>query len=307
MDNIDKTVAAAQSALPNLKHRAGEPLERHTSFKVGGPVRAMFFPTNAFEMSRLCELLCGSGISPLILGNGTNILASDKPLNIIAIKTTGIDGITQTGETELAAGCGASLARLADFASERGLAGLEFASGIPGSVGGAVYMNAGAYGGSMEDVVHSSACYSPDRSEFALTADEHRFAYRSSVFTDSADIILQSTLKLTKSDKESIKARMGEFNARRRDSQPLDLPSAGSTFKRPESGYAAALIEQAGLKGYTVGAAQVSKKHSGFIVNLGGAKYDEIIAVIEHVRETVLRHSGISLEPEVKIIGSPST
>jgi UDP-N-acetylmuramate dehydrogenase len=228
---------------------------------------------------------------------------------MIAIKTHGcLNDITQTGDTnnaaEITAESGVLLSKLAVFALEHAFSGLEFAHGIPGTLGGAVTMNAGAYGGEMKDIVHKTTAVTQGAHVYDVTGDSHGFSYRHSRYSDTEDIILSSVLQLKKGNPEEIKSRMDELSKKRRESQPLNMPSAGSTFKRPQGGYAAALIEQAGLKGYTVGEAMVSKKHAGFVVNLGSATFRDVMAVIDHVREMVLNQFGIELEPEVKIIRS---
>ena len=303
MDKIAAAIDAVRVKLPSIEHRLGEPMKNHTSFRVGGPVRIMFFPKDAEELTELCGLLDNFEETPLIIGNGTNLLVDDSgPLEMTVVKTAGIDGIALTGETEITAGAGASLSGLSEFARKCGLSGLEYAHGIPGSLGGAVSMNAGAYGREMKDVVLRTDAYNCDDGTFTLESGQHGFKYRSSRFSGTRDVILSSTVRLQKCDIGTISAKMDELSAKRRDSQPLDLPSAGSVFKRPKDGYAAELIGKAGLKGYSVGGAQVSQKHSGFIVNNGGATFADIMAVIGHVRETVIARFGIELEPEIKII-----
>jgi len=304
MDATLQALKAAANELPHIECSLKEHMKNHTSLRIGGPVRAMFFPGNAAALAELSMLLGRYGVSPLILGNGSNILADDKPLDIVAIKTTGLGGIERTGEAEIMAGSGVPLSKLAVFAYECGLAGLEFAHGIPGTLGGAVIMNAGAYSGEMKDVVHSTKAFSVETGEYTITGARHDFSYRHSVFSDTKSVLLSSAIRLRKDEPEMIKARMEDLTARRRARQPLELPSAGSIFKRPGEGYAAELIERAELKGYTVGGAQVSAKHSGFIVNLGEATFTDMTAVIGHVRETVLRQSGVELELEVKIVSN---
>jgi len=299
---IALAINAAESNLPLITRRLEEPMKNHTSFRIGGSVRAMYFPESAGDLAKLYGLLSEYRIEPLIVGNGTNLLVDDNPLEMIAVKTTGLGIIKRTGETEITAEAGVLLSKLATDAYEYGLSGLEFAHGIPGSLGGAVTMNAGAYGDEMKSVISSTTACDPISGKLSIAGEEHRFSYRHSRFSDSGEIVLNSRIKLRKADKESIKAKMDELSARRRESQPMDMPSAGSVFKRPKDGYAAALIEQAGLKGYTFGGAQVSEKHAGFIVNRGGALFSDVTAIIEHIRETVLTRFGIELEPEIKII-----
>lgn len=305
MSDISAVFEAILKQLPEIEYRRDEAMKNHTSFKIGGNVRAMFFPKTRGDMETLSRILYDNGIKPLIIGNGTNLLVEDCPLNIIAIKThRHFDTINDSGESEITADSGALLSKLAVHALERGLTGLEFAHGIPGTLGGAVSMNAGAYGGEMKDIVLQSSALAPDGRSYEVTGSAHEFSYRHSRFSDSEDFVLSSVLILAKGDPLEIKSRMDELAKKRRDSQPLNLPSAGSTFKRPKGGYAAALIEEAGLKGYAIGGAMVSEKHSGFVVNRGGATFSDVIAVMEHVRNTVLKLSGIELEPEIKIIRS---
>jgi len=301
-ETILLAINATENKLPSIKCRLEEPMKSHTSFRIGGPVRAMYFPESAGILSELYGILDEYRIKPLIVGNGTNLLVDDNPLEMIAVKTTGLGIIERTGETEITAGAGALLSKIAMIAFEYGLSGLEFAHGIPGSLGGAVTMNAGAYGDEMKSVIDLTTAYNPVSGKLDVKGEEHGFSYRHSRFSDTDEIVLSSIIKLRKADKDSIKAKMDELSARRRESQPMDLPSAGSIFKRPKDGYAAALIEQAGLKGYAFGGAQVSEKHSGFIVNRGGALFSDVITVIEHIRETVLKRFGVELESEIKII-----
>jgi len=303
MDNISIAADAARTSLPHIECRLDEPMKNHTSFGIGGPIHALFVPGDEIELLELCKLLREHEIEPLIIGNGTNLLVDDCcPLKKIAIKTTKIDNSGQISDTEVIAGAGISLSRLAVFACNNGLSGLEFAHGIPGTLGGAITMNAGAYGREMKDIVHKTKILGKNTDVYEVVDDEHAFSYRRSRFSGMGDVILSSTMRLQKADEVLIRSKMDELFARRRESQPLELQSAGSTFKRPKSGYAATLIEQAGLKGFTIGGAQVSEKHSGFIVNTGGATFSDVLATIEYVKDTVFRQTGIELEPEIRII-----
>ena len=301
MDPITAALDAAQRQLPSIECRLNEPMKNHTSFKIGGPVRAMFLPKSTQELINLHSVLRESGINPFVMGNGTNLLVADCAPELCVIKTTELRDIELVSETQIRADCGVLLSKLAVFACRHGLCGLEFAHGIPGTLGGAVSMNAGAYGGEMKDVVVETQAVGAAGS-FAVT--EHEFSYRHSRFSDCNDVILSTAMQLQKGDSESIRAQMDDLAARRRESQPLELSSAGSTFKRPAGGYAAALIDQSGLKGFSIGGAAVSDKHAGFIVNRGGASFDDVMAVIEHVRQTVFKRFGIELMPEIKIIRS---
>ncbi|MCL2153389.1 MAG: UDP-N-acetylmuramate dehydrogenase [Oscillospiraceae bacterium] len=303
-DSIHIAIEAVFDRFPAIPHRLNEPMKNHTSFKIGGTVRSMFFPDNAEDLIRICKVMGEYSVEPLIVGNGTNLLVDDKHLDIVAIKTTSLCAMELVGETGIKAGAGVSLSRLAAYACQNGLSGMEFSYGIPGALGGAVAMNAGAYGGEMKDVVYETSAYSQGDGKYTAIGDEHGFAYRRSIFSSRGGIALGSVLRLQKAEKRIIQAKMDELNARRREKQPLDLPSAGSVFKRPERGHAAFFIEQAGLKGYCVGGAQVSEKHSGFIVNQGEASFSDVMTVIDHVMETVMKLFGVELELEVKIIRS---
>ena len=302
-DALSQAIKDARAAYPEVICRIDEQMKDHTSFKIGGPVRAMFFPANEDELAGLYRLLRGAGITPLALGNGTNILAYDGPIEMIVIKMTGLCGYERIDETCIKAEAGATLAAIAAYACKCGLEGLEFAHGIPGTLGGAVMMNAGAFGGEMKDVVRYSNVIGAEPAFNALRCEEHGFSYRHSRFMDTGEIVCSSVLKLRSGDEAGIKARMDEFSVRRREGQPLEFPSAGSVFKRPKNDYAAALIDRAGLKGYAVGGAQVSEKHAGFIVNRAGATFADVSAIIDHVRETVLTRCGVELETEIRIIG----
>ena len=275
-------------------------MARHCSFRIGGECDAMLFPACVEDVAAAAELLSAAGERPLVIGNGTNLLVTDAPLRRIVLRMGESFAETQTDGETIRARTGITLAQLATAAARQGLGGLEFAHGIPGTLGGAVGMNAGAYGGEMKDVV-VSVTYLDAELRLSETS-EPGFAYRRSRFSDTRDILLSASLRLRPDDPEAIRARMRELMERRRASQPLELPSAGSTFKRPAGGYAAALIDQAGLRGYAVGGAEVSRKHAGFVVNRGGASFDDVLRLIEHIQSEVLRTSGIELEPEVKII-----
>ncbi|UOO36966.1 UDP-N-acetylmuramate dehydrogenase [Oscillospiraceae bacterium CM] len=305
MNLTSDAVALALKRLPGLACRRLEPMKNHTSFKIGGRVAAMFFPKTTAELTALVTLLKDCGAETLVIGNGTNLLVDDGDMDLVVIKTTGLAAIEQMGETVITAACGVLLSSLAVFAEARGLSGLEFAHGIPGTLGGAVSMNAGAYGGEMKDVVTETTALSPDGAVITVSGSAQDFSYRRSRFSDTGDVILSSTLALQRGDAGEIRVCMEELARKRRQSQPLTSPSAGSTFKRPQTGYAAALIDEAGLKGYAVGGAMVSEKHAGFVVNRGGATFEDVLAVMSHVQETVQKRFGIALEPEVKIIRRP--
>ena len=291
----------ARSRRPELTILENEPMSRHCSFRIGGACDAMLLPSSIEDVEAVCALLAECGEKPFLMGNGTNLLVTDAPLHRIVLRMgEEFSRVDPVNGTALRAESGATLSRLASFAAARGLAGLEFAHGIPGTLGGAVSMNAGAYGGEMKDVV-TSVTYL-DKDLFLRETDDAGFSYRRSRFSDTDCIVLGAKISLHEDDPDAIRERMRSLAERRRSSQPLDMPSAGSTFKRPAGGYAAALIDEAGLKGYTVGGAQVSEKHAGFVINRGGACFDDVLRLIEHIRNDVYRVSGIELEPEVKII-----
>lgn len=306
MNPLSLAIDEIRQQLPQIECRVNEPMAQHTSFRIGGTVSAMFLPKTTEDTAALRRALFDNGIKPLIIGNGSNLLVEDGALDIAVVKTGGgLTGITLTGETEITAGSGCLLSQLAAFALQHNLTGLEFAHGIPGTLGGAVVMNAGAYGGEMKDVAAETVSIGADGSFIRTLGDAHDFSYRHSRFSDTEELIVSSVLRLQEGDPALIRGRMEELSGKRRESQPLNLPSAGSTFKRPKGGYAAALIEQAGLKGYAVGGARVSEKHAGFVVNTGGATFSDVLAVMDHVRDTVLRRFDITLEPEVRIIRRP--
>ncbi len=288
--------------LPDLEWVCDEPMAKHTSFRIGGPARRMAFPKTREQLVVLAGLLQEAGIEPLLLGNGTNLLVADEGLDTVVINTSAqLSRVEQTGECELTADAGVSLCQLALFAWKQGLAGLAFAHGIPGTLGGGVVMNAGAYGGELKDVIADVTALYPDGVR-TLTADEMGFSYRHSAFSSGEGIVLGAKLKLEPGDPNAIKAKMDELMARRKASQPLEFPSAGSTFKRPPGHYAGPLIESCGLKGARIGGAEVSCKHAGFVVNTGGATCADVLALMEKVQKTVFDTYGVLLEPEVKIV-----
>ena len=298
---LDSLFERFSAALPGVTLLAEEALSRHTSFRIGGPAELMICPRYEDELL-VCMKLCRElGLQPRILGGGTNILAPDEGVRGVVILTRGLDAISRISDTELEAGCGVSLARLALYAQRLGLTGLEFAHGIPGTVGGGIYMNAGAYGGELVQTAVSARFMRPDGGVETVEGGAMELRYRHSAFMEREGIILSARFRLQPGEPEAILARMRELAEKRRNSQPLDLPSAGSTFKRPVGGYAAALIQEAGLKGLQVGGAAVSTKHAGFVVNLGGATSRDVLALVDEVRARVKAASGIELEPEVRL------
>ena len=288
--------------LPDMTVERDVPMSRHTSFRIGGPARRMAFPESREQLVILLGLAEECGIRPFLLGRGTNLLVSDRGLDTLVIKTAErMTSIRRLDDVTLEADVGVLLSRLAVYAQQAGLAGLEFAHGIPGTLGGGVVMNAGAYGGELKDVVTEVTALYPDGVK-VLTPAELDFSYRHSVFSAGEGIVLGAKVKLESGDPDAIKAKMDDLMARRKASQPLELPSAGSTFKRPTGYYAGPLIEGCGLKGCRVGGAEVSSKHAGFVVNVGGAPCADVLALIEKVQKTVYDAHGVMLEPEVKII-----
>ena len=286
--------------------KQGEPLCRHTSFQIGGPAAVMVFPETEAQIKDIYRLSREARIRPLVLGAGTNVLAPDEGLEALIIETkTNFNGISDLGDGVLEAESGATLSRLAAFAAERGLTGLEFAHGIPGTVGGGLFMNAGAYGGELRQVAAGADVLYPYGTVAQIPAEELDLGYRKSRFMGEECVILRVRFRLQPGDRDEIKAKMAELMGRRKASQPLEYPSAGSTFKRPaqEGVYAAALIDQAGLKGLSAGGAQVSEKHAGFVINAQGATAKDVKALMAQVQEKVFASSGIRLEPEVRILG----
>lgn len=282
--------------------KEGEPLSAYTSFRIGGPAELMLFPENA-QMLRALLAFCGQVQTvPFILGKGTNLLIADSGMPGVTICTERMQSCSLLSETEITCDAGLSLSKLCLFAQQNGLSGLEFAYGIPGSVGGAIYMNAGAYGGEIKDVLSCVASADRQGRQHVHTRDDLELGYRKSVFQRIEEIVLSGIFQLKKDDPNAIRARMDDILQRRKDKQPLNYPSAGSTFKRPEGHFAGALIEQCGLKGLRIGDAQVSEKHAGFIINCGGASAQDVLALIGTVRETVLTQTGVLLEPEICVV-----
>lgn len=288
--------------VPDIALRFDEPMSSHTSFRIGGGVEVMGFPKSREELSRLLKASALLDVKPAILGAGTNVLAPDEGLKgiVICLKDC-LDGMELLDGTHIRVMSGVTMARAAVFAANHGLSGLEFAHGIPGTVGGGVYMNAGAYGGEICQVCQCVEVmdYQGSISRFCRT--DMDFSYRHSILEERDLIVISADFALTPAEPDEIRARMKELIAKRSASQPLDLPSAGSAFKRPQGGYAAALIDQAGLKGFQVGGAAISRKHAGFAVNLGGATARDVQNLLQQVSDRVYGESGIRLEPEVRI------
>ncbi len=288
--------------LPEMELRFGEPMSKHTSFRIGGGAEVMAFPKTTGELSEILKVSALLDCKPVILGAGTNVLAPDEGIGglVICLKDC-LDGMEQLDDTHIRVAAGVTMARAAVFAANLGLSGLEFAHGIPGTVGGGVYMNAGAYGGEICQVAETVEVIDMAGNVSVKTNAEMGFSYRHSVLEDAGGIVTGVVFRLTKGEPEIIREKMKELIGKRTASQPLDLPSAGSAFKRPVGGYAAALIDQAGLKGYQVGGAAISTKHAGFAVNLGGATAADVKKLLREVSDRVFENSGIRIEPEIRI------
>ena len=304
MDKNTTIINTIKQTLPSVTLLENEPMKNHCSFRSGGPVGVLALPADEASLLSLCALLKENGITPYLLGNGTNVVFPDEGAeNLFVLCTGAMQSVRLLPGGEISASAGLPLSRLAAFALEHSLTGLEFASGIPGSVGGGVLMNAGAYGGELKDVITSVRCLDlADGTIHTLPASACAFGYRQSRFQNGGNIILSANVLLAPGEKEQIAARMKELNQRRRDKQPLDLPSAGSAFRRPEGYFAAALIEECGLKGTSVGGEQVSEKHAGFIVNTGNATTEDLRRLLTLVHDEVLRQKQVSLQPEIILV-----
>lgn len=300
----DRTVFQQKlsALIPQVELRFWEPMAKHTSFRIGGPVEIMAFPKTTTELTVLLQAAETLGIKPVILGAGTNVLAPDAgfPGLCICLKDA-LNGMELLDNDRVRIMAGVTMSRAAVFAANHGLSGMEFAHGIPGTVGGGVYMNAGAYGGEICNICESVDVMDLHGNLRTLTKEQMQFSYRHSLLEEENGIVVAAVFSLRQKDPEEIKAKMKELQGKRSASQPLDLPSAGSAFKRPVGGYAAALIDAAGLKGFTVGGAAISTKHAGFAVNIGGATAEDVKALLQQVSDRVFENSGIRLEPEVRI------
>ncbi|MBQ8298942.1 MAG: UDP-N-acetylmuramate dehydrogenase [Clostridia bacterium] len=275
-----------------------EPMKNHTTFKTGGNADILVIPTSKEELVECLKL----DVPKFIIGNGSNLVVKDGGLRGLVIKTTKVNNMHVDGEA-IEAETGCFLGKIAMLARDNSLTGFEFASGIPGTLGGAVSMNAGAYGGEIKDVVIESTYADLNGNIHTILNDEHEFGKRKSFFTGKDYVILSSKIQLKQGNYEEIKRKMDELREARNTKQPVTMPSAGSVFKRPEGFFAGKLIEDSGLKGYRIGGAEVSTLHAGFIVNAGGATSKDILDLIKHIQETVQKNYGVMLETEVKIIG----
>ncbi len=281
------------------------PMKKYTSFKCGGNASLLIIPDSVNSLQKIISFCYSKNVKPLIIGNGSNLLITDNGIDNVVIKIgSKMSKIELIDETTIYCEAGASLKSLCMFALDNSLSGLEFAYGIPGTLGGAVYMNAGAYGGEMKDVLFSCEHIDTDGNIGELSQNELNLRYRGSAYADNGFTVVSAIMKLKKANKNDIKTAMDDKLGRRKDKQPLEYPSAGSTFKRPEGYFAGTLIEESGLKGYTVGGAQVSEKHAGFVINKNNATATDVITLIKDVQKIVFEKHGVMLETEVKIIGS---
>ena len=302
MTNLTDFQQRISALLPNVKLLFNEPMSRHTSFRIGGPAEVMAFPESADALSRILRAAADIGIRPAILGAGTNVLAPDAGLPGLCIcLKDALDNMELLDDHRIRVMAGVTMTRAAVFAANYGLSGMEFAHGIPGTVGGGVYMNAGAYGGEICNICESVDVMDMLGNLKTFSKEEMDFSYRHSILEEEGGIVVSAVFRLIPAEMDQVKAKMKELQGKRSASQPLDLPSAGSAFKRPVGGYAAALIDQAGLKGFTVGGAAISTKHAGFAVNLGGATAEDVKSLLLQVSDLVYANSGIRLEPEVRI------
>lgn len=289
--------------LPELNILVDEPMRKHTTFKIGGPADFLIMPSSINDIREIIKYASMRDIPLTVLGNGSNMLVLDGGIRGIVIKISHNFNYISHDDEMIIAGAGTMLTYAAYFASKHNLTGMEFAVGIPGSIGGAVFMNAGAYDGEMSYIVKSVLAISPEGKPVRFYNEQMNFGYRHSIFQDNNYIICEVQLELKHGDYEAIKNKMDDYTSRRLTKQPMDMPSAGSTFKRPNGYYAGTLIEQAGLKGMKVGGAQVSEKHAGFIVNIGDATAQDVINLISNVQKNVYDKFGVKLQPEIKIVG----
>lgn len=300
-------IQGLRDCVPTGQIRLNEDMSLHTTFRLGGPADVFVCPASINELSAVLKYVAKHALPLLIIGRGSNLIVRDGGIRGVVIKLAeGFENVTIAG-TSITAEAGVALAALAKRAATASLAGFEFAAGIPGSLGGALVMNAGAYGGEMCQVVDWVDCMDRDGNVRRRSNAEMEYSYRHSVLLDTDEIAVRARLNLHSGVREDIEAKIRELNAQRASKQPLTLPSAGSVFKRPPGNYAGPLIESAGLKGFRIGGAMVSELHANFIVNVGGATASDVLAVMEHVQQTVLQQHGIKMEPEVRVVGEDPT
>ncbi|SMC75761.1 UDP-N-acetylmuramate dehydrogenase [Sporomusa malonica] len=295
--------AELEKAIPPERLLVNEPMSKHTTFRIGGPADYLVFPGSVQEVAAVLDAAKRYRVPITVLGNGSNVLVLDRGIRGLVVKFGPEMGYIRHSGSTLFAGAGALLADVSKYAATNKLTGFEFAIGIPGSIGGAVFMNAGAYEGDMSQVVQAvtAVCASCELKRFAR--EELKFGYRHSVFQENGCYICEVELGLSDGEDYSIRGRIDDYTSKRESKQPLEMPSAGSTFKRPQGHFAGTLIEQAGLKGTSVGGAQVSTKHAGFIINAGGATAKDVLSLINKVQDSVYKQFGVSLHPEVRVLG----
>lgn len=283
--------------------RLHEPMKKHTTFRIGGPADYYLCPHSTEELQKILQICRENKMEFFILGNGSNLLVSDKGYRGVVIQLWKNFSDIETEDNTITVKAGALLSKVAAEALEESLTGMEFASGIPGTMGGAVMMNAGAYGGEMKDIIREVTVLTREGELLTLSKEEMNFGYRTSVVKEKGYVVISAELQLRKGDREEIRKVMDELKERRVTKQPLDMPSAGSTFKRPEGYFAGKLIMDAGLRGFSVGGAQISEKHCGFVVNKGDATAADVLGLIGEVQKRVQEKFGVALEPEVKFLG----
>ncbi len=301
--DVTKIYEIMKEFLPESQVKINEPMKNHTSFRIGGPADIMVLPANIKEVKSIIEVCRQNDIPFFVMGNGTNLLVKDEGIRGVVMKLAQNFNDANVNKNIIRCKAGVSLSALSRIALESSLSGLEFANGIPGTVGGAVVMNAGAYGGEMADVVKKVTVVDMNGRLYEMQEEELDYSYRRCILQDGDRILLEVEMELVPGNYEDIKRQMEEFAACRKAKQPLNLPSAGSAFKRPPGHFAGALIEKAGLKGYRIGGAMVSDKHAGFIVNVENATFKDVISLISHVQKEVKRKFNVNLESEIKIIG----
>jgi UDP-N-acetylmuramate dehydrogenase len=285
-----------------IDYMTDEPMSKHTSFKIGGNASAIAQPKSVDEISKIVKKCKELNVRCIVIGNGSNLLVADEGIDACVILLgNNFSEVKLIEENIIYAQAGASLTKVCRFALDNGLTGLEFAYGIPGSCGGAAFMNAGAYGGEIKDVLFKCEHIDSDGNVGSLEGDELELSYRHSAYYDNGCIVTGLYIKFAKGDKNEIKAKMTDLIGRRKDKQPIEYPSAGSTFKRPEGYFAGALIQECNLKGLTVGGAQVSEKHAGFVINIGGATCNDVLELCKKVSDTVYEQKGVKLEMEIRV------
>ena len=300
--NMETVIAELTGLVPKENILVNEPMKKHTTFRIGGEAACFVRIENEDQLAAVWKCLQKKQVPVLVLGNGSNLLVSDEGFSGVVLEICDKMNAIRVEGTKMVVQAGALMSKIAREAYDKGLAGFEFAAGIPGTIGGGVVMNAGAYGGELKHVITSVKMLSPTGELVTFSNEEMEFGYRTSIIKKQPYIVVEVTLQLQEGDKTQILALMEDLAFKRRDKQPLEYPSAGSTFKRPEGYFAGELIMKAGLRGYQVGGAQVSEKHCGFVINTGGATAKDVLDLMEHVKETVMDTFGVELEPEVIVI-----